>query len=302
MKAGAGGVWAFRAGLAAISLVWAAGCCGILPLPPLEEDETEPDPSPTGGGSTKKGSDAPPSQQKKGKVNLGTAAFPGDTKAKTTPHTWLTPVLKPSSYEMGYALGPDEFKEIENAFFQYAKGVRFKAGENGKFTWFPPRGCAGDMHCVLEELAAKSYPGILPIAAIFKRRAQDAKLDALQAAALIVNFVQYIRYEIPEKNPFGLMPPALVAYESRGDCDSKSLLAHMLLSELGIRSMLISSVAHKHAMLGIALPAPGTTFTHAGTRYAFTEMTAKGSPIGQMNPSLLKPNDWKAVPLRLPSR
>lgn len=286
-----------RAALMLGSLFLGASCCGILPLPPPDEEDSEPSPAPTGSGSQ-----APPSTQKKGKVSLGTAAFPADTKAKATPHAWLAPLLKPSSYDMAYALGSNELKEIDGAFRNYAKSVRFKAGQDGKFTWFPPRGCAGDMHCVLEDLAAKSYAGILPIAAIFKRRAKDAKLDAMQAAALVVNFVQYIRYEIPESNPFGLMPPALVAYESRGDCDSKSLLAHMLLSELGIRSMLISSVAHKHAMLGIALPAPGTTFTHAGTRYAFTEMTAKGSPIGQINPSLLKPNDWKAVPLRLPSR
>lgn len=295
--------WARRRGLwmravpAGLALFVGAGCCGVLPSPPRDDEETEPSPGPS-----PEAPNAPPSKQKKGKVDLGIATFPADTKAKATAYSWLAPPLKPPAYEMGYALGPDEFKKMDKAFRDYAKSVRFTPGDGGKFTWIPPRGCAGDMHCVLEELAAKSRQGVRPIAAIFKKRAADAKLDAMQAASLIVTFIQYIHYEIPEGNPFGLMPPTHVAYQNRGDCDSKSLLALMLLEELGIRSVLISSVVHRHAMLGIALPAPGTTFTYAGTRYAFTEMTAKGSPIGQINPSLLKPNDWKAVPLRLPSR
>jgi hypothetical protein len=72
----------------------------------------------------------------------------------------------------------------------------------------------------------------------------------------------------------------------------------MLLRDMGIDSIMLSSVAHRHAMLGIALPAPGTPFTHAGRRYAYTECTAKGSPIGHINPELLRPNDWRAVPVR----
>jgi hypothetical protein len=75
----------------------------------------------------------------------------------------------------------------------------------------------------------------------------------------------------------------------------------MMLDTLGVDSMVVTSEAHRHSMLGIALPAQGTRFKHAGREYAFTEMTAKGSPIGHINPTLLKPNDWKAVPIRISS-
>jgi hypothetical protein len=92
-----------------------------------------------------------------------------------------------------------------------------------------------------------------------------------------------------------VLPPALVAQRRWGDCDSKSLLAHMILRTLGINSVLISSEAHQHTMLGVALPAPGTSFTWQGRRYAFVELTAKRSPIGHIHPKLLSPNDWRVV-------
>jgi hypothetical protein len=94
-----------------------------------------------------------------------------------------------------------------------------------------------------------------------------------------------------------VLPPALVAKQRWGDCDSKALLAHMLLRHLGLQSVLISSEAHRHTMLGLALPAGGSSFEWRGRRYAFVELTAKRSPIGQINPELLRPNDWQVVQL-----
>ena len=95
-----------------------------------------------------------------------------------------------------------------------------------------------------------------------------------------------------------MKPPSLVVKERDGDCDSKTLLAHMILRELGIESVLVSSDAHRHTMLGLALPSAGTTFTHRGRRYAFVEMTAKRAPIGYIDPRLLRPNDWHVVTMR----
>src|SRR6201999_3184582 len=110
-----------------------------------------------------------------------------------------------------------------------------------------------------------------------------ARLDALQTATLVVAFVQSIQYEVPDE-PLGLLPPALVAAERRGDCDSKSLLALVLLKELGIDAVMLESDAQHHAMLGVALPAPGTSITVQGRRYAFTECTGTGWAIGQIDP------------------
>lgn len=299
MKPSPAALSAAALGLAAalIALV-IAGCCALGPDPWKPPPETEPAPAP---GPPKSGSAEPgPSRQTGNTMDLGLASFPAGTpKDVAVQHSWTSKPLRPPSYKLGYALGKAEAEELRAAFQRYARKVRFSPGNGGKFSWTPPRGCAGDMRCVFEELAAKSRSGVEPIAAVFKRRQREGKLDAMQVTALIVGFVQYIRYEIPESEPFGLLPPALVAQERRGDCDSKALLAHMLLEDMGVGSIMISSMAHRHAMLGIALPSPGTTFTHEGRRYAYTECTAKGSPIGHINPDLLRPNDWKAVPVRL---
>ncbi|MFW5740491.1 MAG: hypothetical protein ACOC1F_09005, partial [Myxococcota bacterium] len=163
----------------------------------------------------------------------------------------------------------------------------------------PGPACQGDMRCVFEELVAHNRPAVLPIAERFRARAKSTGMNAVEAAELIIAFVQDIRYEIPKAEPFGVLPPSLVMSESRGDCDSKALLALMLLREINVSSILISSQAHRHTMLGVALPASGRSFSHAGRRYAFVECTAKGSPIGHINPELLRPNDWRAVPVRV---
>jgi hypothetical protein len=104
---------------------------------------------------------------------------------------------------------------------------------------------------------------------------------------------------VPDKEPFGLLVPALVVAEKRGDCDSKSLLALMLLHELGIESVIVESEAHHHAMLGVPLPSQGASFEYNGHRYAFTECTAEGWPIGRMDPRLTHPNDWIAFEVRV---
>lgn len=260
-----------------------SGCCKILSL--LEEGTGERDPSPTGPAT-----------------ELGLAAYPADTPAsRATKHTWLARRLRPDTYRLGYALAPAEADAVDSDLQGYARKVGYHPDGKDRFRWRPPPGCAGNIACVYQAIAARSLPDVQPIAARFRQRGRDAHLSSFDLAQLVVTFVQAIPYEIPEDEPFGVLPPALVASRRKGDCDSKALLAHMLLHELGIESMMIGSTAHHHEMLGIALPAPGTKFTYAGRDYAFTEMTAKGSPIGHINPKLLAPDDWKPMPFEFPA-
>jgi hypothetical protein len=155
------------------------------------------------------------------------------------------------------------------------------------------------MQCIFESLADDSKDEIEPLAARFKTRVREAKLDPTQAVELVMSYVQAIPYEIPKDRPFGLLPPALVAAQKKGDCDSKALLLHMLLDSLGIDSVLLNSDAHRHSMLGVAIPAQGTKITYNGRSYAFVETTAKNAPIGWISKELLRPNDWIVVPVHV---
>lgn len=268
--------------LAIAAAAVATGCCRILDDLP-GPGRTWGEPSPTGPAT-----------------ELGTAVYPPGTPTNGAAiQTWIASRLRPSTYRVGYGLSPAESGAVGEAFRDYASSVDFEEEGGGRFRWSPPRGCAGDMHCVFESLAKRAAPDLAPLVERFRARQRAANLTSLDLATLVVTYVQSIRYEIPRDQPFGILPPPLVVSQKRGDCDSKSLLAHLLLRSLGIDSLILSSNAHKHAMLGIALPVPGAKLSYGGRQYARTEMTAKGSPIGHVNPELLRPDDWRPVPFRV---
>ena len=141
-----------------------------------------------------------------------------------------------------------------------------------------------------------------PRAARFRARVREANLDPVQTVELVMSYVQAIPYEIPKERPFGLLPPALVAAQKKGDCASKALLLLMLLDSLGIDGVMLTSDAHRHSMLGVAIPAQGQKITYDGRTYAFVETTAKNAPIGWISKQLLSPNDWVVVPVRIGSK
>ncbi|UQA63041.1 hypothetical protein [Polyangium aurulentum] len=258
------------------------GCCCNLDLSDLFEDP-----------------DAEPSASTPG-VDLGLAAYPATApEAGATRHAWRAQQLEPSVYRVGYALASDEERSVDDAQNDLAKRVGYKSQGNGVFKWTPIPGCDKNMDCIFEDLASRSKPDLEPLIARFKTRIREAGLSSLEGAQLVVTFVQSIPYEIPQGRPFGLMPPALVVSRKKGDCDSKALLGHVLLEALGVDTVVLTSDAHRHSMLGIALPAQGTTIKHKGREYAYTEMTAKGAPIGWVGRDLLSPNDWQVVPVEV---
>lgn len=59
--------------------------------------------------------------------------------------------------------------------------------------------------------------------------------------------------------------------------------------------MIISSDAHRHALVGIEIPSSGSSFELNGHRYAYAETTARGAPLGWVAPRVLSPNDWREV-------
>jgi Transglutaminase-like superfamily len=260
-----------------------SGCCRAL-------DDFAPSPGPDGA-------DDPPTQNGE-VVDLGDAAYPANNATAAAKHDWWVPKLAPNKYRVGYRMPDDSAASIRKRYHDWADSLGHKRVDENRFQWRPPRRCVGGLHCVYEELDDQDAPSIAPMARRFGSRLRQAKLDASQAASLVLTFVQNITYRIPKEEPFGVKPPTLVLKEREGDCDSKTLLAHIILRDLGIDSVLISSEAHKHTMLGVALPSGGTTFTYSGRRYAFVELTAKRAPMGYIDPRLLRPNDWRVVKMR----
>ncbi len=71
-----------------------------------------------------------------------------------------------------------------------------------------------------------------------------------------------------------MLAPEPIVSLKHGDCDSKSLLAHILLEKLGYDTVMLSSNSHSHSMLGIALPASGEKMHYGGRDYAFADARA----------------------------
>jgi hypothetical protein len=122
-------------------------------------------------------------------------------------------------------------------------------------------------------------------------------MSAPELAGLIVAYVQSIEYRWVKEDPYGLVPPAVMVNES-GDCDSKSLLAIMLLRTVGIDAVMLVSDNAQHAMVGVGLPLGRDRIAHRGRKYAAVEITHPNWPIGRMPPKLASHRDWHVVPVR----
>ena len=78
----------------------------------------------------------------------------------------------------------------------------------------------------------------------------------------------------------------------------KSLLAAMMLKDLGYETAMLYSRPLAHAALGLAMPGTGKKFTAGGQKYVFVEMTYPGWAIGTLPPQYDKPNAWEVFPVR----
>ena len=231
--------------------------------------------------------------------DLGVARHPTNTTAAPVSFHWWTVPNNPPSYRMGYALDLAEQRAVQQAFTAWARSMKYSSRGPRSFRWAPPPGCDGDMRCVYENVIARSERDLAPLVALLTAHRDAGKASAADLIFLVVSFVQSIPYSIPDDEPFQVLPPALVLARGKGDCDSKVVLAHALLRQIGVDSIVLSSNAHAHAMLGIAVPTVGKKIRYQGRDYAFTEMTAENSPPGRISPEFTRPNDWRVVPVRV---
>jgi len=281
-----------RIGAFVISLLWAAAllACGLCGTP-------GPPPPPGSGpvGATPGPSGKPPPVAEN---DMGVTAYPaGWSSPSPTVHRWHVGTLNPPGHRIGYAHAPEAVARLERHHRDLASGLRFTDLGGGRFQWRMPPGCAQyEMGCIFESFSEASSTHLAPLAARLGREIRERQFNAHQAVSFLLSFVQNIRYQIPTELPFGILPPALVASQSWGDCDSKALLLADLLTTIGIESVMISSAAHRHSMLGVAIPSSGSSFTANGRSYAFAETTAQSAPLGWISPRLLTPNDWRSVP------
>lgn len=91
---------------------------------------------------------------------------------------------------------------------------------------------------------------------------------------------------------FGLHSPVEFMATLKGDCDTRTLFTHQILSYFGYDVVILNSDKYGHSMLGIALPYSGDHKAVNGKRYYFLELTAKNWKPGVLPPENSNVNYW----------
>ena len=231
-------------------------------------------------------------------VDLGLVLLPpGTPPQRALDYAWRAESIRPPEHAISYGLGTSLARELAEDHAEWGRRLRYRSLGKDRFTFTPPTGCSADMRCIYEELMRTNAEPVRALGDRFAVSIQERRLDAAQATQLIIGFVQRIRYELPEDEAFGIVPPALVPAENRGDCDSKAVLAMMLLRQVGVDAVVLYSDPLAHAAVGVGLPGKGTALRHGGRSYQYAEVTAEGWPLGMIPPQYDKPRLWKVLPL-----
>ncbi len=230
---------------------------------------------------------------------LGLALVPDDLPpARARHYTWRQRL---SAWELGYGVSDEVHQQVADDFASLAERFDYQPGKGQSFTWSPPPACRQrEWQCVFDSVAHDNAEDIAPLTALFRKKQQDEQLDPRQLTELVVGFVQNIKYRLPteETAAFGLLPPAIVVFDGSGDCDSKALLAVVILKQLGVDAVVLLASGLGHAALGVALPVTGKKF---GKKYAFVEVTTPGWAVGALPPEYDIANAWKVIPVIVPA-
>ena len=120
--------------------------------------------------------------------------------------------------------------------------------------------------------------------------------DATETARRVLAWVQSFNYERDKAEESGFTPPLAAAYEATGDCDSRAVVAAIVLERLGIDSILMVSREYSHAMLGVDVPGGGQRFAFNGKNYLVGETTTKIG-IGMIAASMADWSKWMGIHL-----
>jgi hypothetical protein len=98
--------------------------------------------------------------------------------------------------------------------------------------------------------------------------------DPTESARRVLAWTQGFEYQ-RDLEGSDFVAPLASAYGAAGDCDSRAVVAAIVLERLGIDAILMVSAEYKHALLGVDVPGGGQRFGFGGKDYLVGETTAK---------------------------
>ena len=155
-----------------------------------------------------------------------------------------------------------------------------------------------------------------------RRKVINENMNALQAAEMVITMIQEIEYVLihdgtceemldsnndfikkyhQNKSPClpsvfaGVQAPYEFAHNLKGDCDTRTMLAHMILTRLGISSSIWLSESYGHSVLGVAVPVGFGSSNYKvikGVKHYAVELTSKNFQIGMLIPEQQNMKNW----------
>lgn len=127
-----------------------------------------------------------------------------------------------------------------------------------------------------------------------KDSVKNAENPALALAQELLTWTQGFTYKRDTQSTDFSSPTAVLAGKTYSDCDSRSLLLAILLRQMNYKTLMFLSPVHQHAILGVAIDAPGAKMAVNNTDYLVGE-TAAPVKIGLIAKDISEITDWMPV-------
>ena len=208
----------------------------------------------------------------------------------------------------------------------FTNGSDFKnAKENHKqISGFEAKDSRSFFRKVYQHMIKSDTRRIDSIVNVVRQEISAANLNQLEVAEYVVGLIQEIPYVLVHDNtceqvvnqngsfvqewhikgkpclasvPAGVQSPYEFLHNMKGDCDTRSLLAHAILSKLGIHSSIWISENYGHSILGVAVPGVNSkAFKRLdGLNHYGVELTAKGFRVGMISPNQMDLRNWNVA-------
>ena len=199
--------------------------------------------------------------------------------------------------------------DFNNAMEDHNEIVGFNSGDSRSY-----------FRKVYQHLMSRDNRRIDSVVNMVRQAISDSGLNQLESAEYVIGLIQEIPYVLVHDNtcegvvmqngafvqwhiegkpclasvPAGVQSPYEFLHNMKGDCDTRSLLAHAILSKLGIHSSIWISENYGHSILGVAVPGVNSrAFKRLdGLNHYGVELTAKGFRVGMISPDQMDLRNW----------
>lgn len=141
-----------------------------------------------------------------------------------------------------------------------------------------------------------SYERLTPLADALRLELEEAAVPREEIPAVLLDWLQTFEFR-RTGSLSDLAAPTTCLLEMAGDCDGLGVLYTVLLHQLGFDAVLMVSLRHAHALVGVDVEGPGARFPYRERRYLVAELT-DDVDIGMIAASMADPADWLGIHFR----